>query len=256
MPTWNPDLYLKFGNERAQPAIDLVSAIDIESPKKIIDLGCGSGNSTALLKNRWPNAEITGLDSSLEMIEKARESDSSIDWIVGHIEDLSPNDKYDLIFSNAALQWIENHDRLLPCLVDALTNNGVFAAQVPNNESSPYHQVILRVASNPKWSHKLAAAKNPLTYHSIDYYYELLETQCSSLRLWETEYCHVMDSAESILQWTSGTGLRPYLEALKTEEERNAFKAEALEGYRDAYPVQSNGKVLFPFRRQFILARN
>ena len=254
MPTWNPNLYLKFGNERIQPAIDLVAAISSDSPEKIIDLGCGPGNSAALLKKRWPTADITGLDSSSEMIEKARENDPEINWLVSDILDVSSYGNYDLIFSNAALQWIKDLDRLIPALIEKLNPEGVLAIQVPSNEQSPYYQDILQIANRDQWKEIFTDVKNPLTYKPIGYYYDLIAHSCASLRLWETEYCHVMENVEAIVQWISGTGLRPYLDALDSEDARSRFKSEVLESYRKSYPPQSDGKILFPFCRQFILA--
>ena len=254
MPKWNPEQYLKFQSERTQPAIDLASRIELQEPRRIIDLGCGSGNSTAVLKNRWTDAAISGLDSSPSMIQSATAEYPDLDWIEMDIDAWSPDIGYDLIFSNAAFQWLQTHETLLPKLVSCLNPSGVLAFQVPNNEHSPYHRVLVELAESNRWRGLLEEAKNPLAYYPIDFYYDLLKPTCSQLTLWETEYVHVLEGPEAILEWVSGTGLKPYLEALENQEDRTAFREEVLEGYRAAYPLCYDGSVLFRFRRQFIVA--
>lgn len=174
MTNWNPNQYLKFQSCRIQPAIDLVSRIELESPKIIIDLGCGTGTSTGVLRAQWPNAKIIGIDSSSEMLEEAQRTDSSVEWIQTDLNDWQPNRTYDLIFSNAALQWIKSVEGLLSLAIDSLSNNGAVAFQVPNNERSPYHRCIIELAESAEWRDTLEQTKNPLQYNSMDFYYELL----------------------------------------------------------------------------------
>ncbi len=254
MPTWNPDQYLKFEGERTQPAIDLASRIALENPNRIIDLGCGSGNSTAVLRSRWPSAQIAGLDSSPQMIEACKQQQSGEEWLLESIESWYPPYEYDIIFSNAAFQWISDLEPTLHRLMDSLAPEGALAFQVPNNQSSPYHQSIIEVAESPRWEASTRTAKNPLTYKPSTYYYDLLSDRCRKIAIWETKYYQVMQDHQAILEWVTGTGLRPYLEALPNQTDREAFKADILEKYKQSYPQSSDRKVLFPFNRQFVVA--
>jgi trans-aconitate 2-methyltransferase len=254
MTTWNPDQYLKFRNERTRPALDLASQIEIEKPKRIIDLGCGTGTSTEILANKWPQAEIIGLDSSEEMLIKAKAAHPNITWVKQDLSEWIPDKKCDLIFSNATLQWINPVESLIASSVEALNEGGAFAFQVPNNHDSPYHTCIIEAASRPQWKMKMEQVANPLRYDSINFYYDLLSKRASKINAWETRYFQTMEGPEAILEWVSGTALRPYLQVLDSEEERESFKADLLNFYRKAFPASSDGKVIFPFNRQFLIA--
>ncbi len=170
MADWSPEQYLKFGSERTQPSIDLVTKIRIDSPESILDIGCGPGNSTQVLRLRWPYAEITGLDSSREMIEMARESFSQGKWIVGDASKLDRGQRYDIVFSNAVLQWIQDHNALIPRLFSLVRRNGAMAVQVPANSRSPLHRALLSVSHRPKWHGSMAGCQHLLHYHSPEYY--------------------------------------------------------------------------------------
>ncbi|MDC0994057.1 methyltransferase domain-containing protein [bacterium] len=253
MTDWNPNLYMKYGNERTQPSIDLVARIASSSPQEIIDLGCGPGNSTSILKNRWPNAMVAGLDSSEGMIKQARKDYPNQEWIVGDISDWVADKEYDLIFSNAALQWIPEHQIVFPKLVGFLKDSGVLAVQVPFHYDSPLHKSIVEVSEDERWTGRMNQARSALTYKPASFYYDVLSSISSSLAIWMTEYYHVMESPEAVLDWISGTGLRPFIAALETEE-ANDFKKVLLGKYIDAYARQKDDKVIFPFKRQFIVA--
>jgi len=253
VPTWDADLYLKFGRERTQPAIDLVSRISVENPRNIIDLGCGPGNSTAILRQRWPDAKITGLDSSEAMITQAAGSDSETDWQLGDIAAWDPEEDFDVIFSNAAIQWLGDHGTLLTSLAGHLAPGGALAIQLPDHYASPLHQVLLVVSRNPDWSDSMDSARGALTYESVLFYYDTLRPLCRELEIWETEYFHTMEGPEAIVDYIRGTGLRPFLEALQSDEDRGRFEELVLRGYSNAYPLQKDGSILFPFRRQFIV---
>ncbi|WP_417384033.1 methyltransferase domain-containing protein [Gimesia sp.] len=254
MPVWDADQYLKFQRERTQPAIDLAARVRLESPRRIVDVGCGPGNSTAVLAQRFPDAELSGLDSSAEMLETARESQPDIHWFQADISSWEPETRYDLLFSNAVLQWVPDHATIFPRLMRFLEPEGALAVQLPMHYDSPLHYHVKELSALPEWYGQTAGAHEALGSESRSFYYDLLAPLSSELELWETEYIHVMENVEAILEWFRGTGLRPYLEALPDDEVRGRFEAVLLERYRVAYPIQKNGKVLFPFRRLFIVA--
>ena len=254
MSDWNPQQYLKFKSERTQPSIDLVARIAINEPETIIDIGCGPGNSTQILHRRWPDADIVGLDSSQKMIEKARQDYPGQKWIVGHAADLDTKQKYDIVFSNATLQWVPNHDVLIPRLFDAVNKNGVLAVQVPANNESPLHKALYSVAQSRKWKGYTSGCEKLLTYHNAGYYYNVLIGLTENFDIWETTYYHVLGSHEAMLEWYSSTGMKPFLERLPDEEASNEFEQEILMQCQPLYPVQSDGKILYPFKRLFFTA--
>lgn len=254
MPTWDANVYLQFAGERAQPALDLIARIRLPDPARIMDLGCGPGNSAAMLRARWPGADITGLDSSAEMIAAATQAYPEGQWILEDAASWTAETPFDLVFSNAALQWLPDHARLFPHLLAQVAPGGAFAVQMPAHFQSSMHQVILEVAEDASWRSRMDAPRNALTRESPAFYYDLLQPLASRLDLWETEYYHVLDGPQSIVEWFRGTGLRSYLEALETEEQRQRFEQRVLEGYTRAYPRQGDGRILFPFRRLFLIA--
>lgn len=255
MTDWNPDAYLQFRNERTQPSIDLVTRLHM-NPGRIIDIGCGPGNSTAVLKHRWPEAEATGLDSSVAMIEKAKENDKSINWIVGDASgDLSSLGIFDLVFSNAALQWIPDHHIVLPKLFDMLSETGVLAVQVPYIEQIPFHLTLQEMRKSRKWRDYCKDSTGHYIMHPPSFFYDILSRLTDRLDFWQTDYIHLMDSPSDIVKWLSATGLRPYLDALQSEELRNGFLHDFENLIREAYPPAWNGKILFPFRRLFFTAQ-
>lgn len=255
MNDWKPDLYLKFEKQRTQPAIDLAARIDADSPKRIIDIGCGPGNSTLVLKKRWPNADFTGLDSSPSMIAQAKETDSDITWVCADASgDLSDLGHFNVVFSNAALQWMPEHERLLPNLFGLLEAGGVFAAQIPNTTHMPIHIALQSLAKGQKWGAKLGNVTTHST-NAAPYYYDILSGLNADIDLWETNYYHVMESHFALVQWYSSTGLRPYLNSLEGEQDKAAFLADFECELQSAYPAQKDGKVLFPFVRIFFIAR-
>ncbi|MCG8527833.1 MAG: methyltransferase domain-containing protein [Opitutales bacterium] len=181
MTTWNPEQYLKFANKRTRPALDLASQIKVESPKRIIDLGCGTGTSTSVLASKWPDSEITGLDSSAEMLDKARTENPELKWEQSDLQEWTPEGNYDVIFSNATLQWIDPIESLLTSCMESLNPGGAFAFQVPNNLNSPYHLCIIEVAKSPRWAEKTKNAINPLRYDSTGFYYDALTSLSSGV---------------------------------------------------------------------------
>jgi trans-aconitate 2-methyltransferase len=254
MPQWNPEQYLKFGSERTQPVRDLIGRIALENPRRIADLGCGPGNSTEELGKRWPGSSIQGIDNSAEMIERARRAYPNGRWRVSDAAGWTPEEPLDLIFSNAMLHWVRDHERLCPRLLEQAAAGGALAVQAPAHYDSPLHREILEVSRHPLWANRMEQARNALTNHPPEFYYDLLAPLASRVDVWETTYYHVLAGPESVLEWFRGTGLRPFLEVLADHSERALFEAMLGERYAKTYARRPNGQVLFPFRRLFFVA--
>ncbi len=254
MPTWNPDQYLKFMGERTQPSIDLAARIEIDDPQSVIDIGCGPGNSTRILRRKWKGTQLFGLDSSPEMIRKAKDDMPDIEWMVGDAMTFGFVRKYDIVFSNAALQWMKNHTSLVPRLFGIVNAGGALAVQVPANQDSPIQRAIVEVARKVRWSSSLAGCEDLMTRHPVEFYYDTLSNISSRFETWETIYYHIIPSHSDLIEWYKGTGMRPYLERLPDGQRRNEFEKDILEYCRDAYEIRNDGKILFPFRRIFFLA--
>jgi trans-aconitate 2-methyltransferase len=250
---WNPDLYLKYRNERTQPSIDLISKINISfQPKSILDVGCGPGNSSPALLQRWPNAKLTGIDNSVNMIEKAKTSYPDNIWIVADASKYTSNTKYNIVFSNATIQWIPNHEKLFKKLFNLINNGGVLAIQVPRFNEMPLSKAIQKVAGKAKWKEPTKGCAELFTYRDYKYYYDLISKDYKSVEFWQTDYIHILESQYAIIEWIRSTAIRPYLDCLK-DAEKPVFENELLAEIKDDYPVQRNGKVLFPFRRLFMI---
>lgn len=254
MPKWDAEQYLKFAGERTQPVYDLLHRIRLENPRRIVDMGCGPGNSTEVLRQRWPAAYLAGVDSSPEMIAKARQSCPEGVWVQGDAANWRGEEPFDLIFSNAMLHWVPDHDGACRHLLDLLAPGGALAIQVPAHYDSPLHREIIEVSHDPRWGERMEGARRAMTNQPPGFYYDLLTSLCSHLDLWETTYYQVMSGPEAILEWFRGTGLRPYLEALEGQEEPRAFEQLLLKRYTETYPRRASGNVLFPFRRLFLVA--
>ena len=254
MPQWDPEQYLKFAGERTQPVLDLVHRIQLEDPRRIADLGCGPGNSTEALRLRWPQAALIGVDSSPEMIAKARQSHPEGKWLEADAATWRPDAPLDLVFSNAMLHWLPRHDQVCRHLLGLLAPGGALAVQVPAHYNSPLHREILDLSRDPEWSERLEKARGVLTHHAPEFYYDVLAPLAARLDLWETTYYHVLGEPEGVLEWFRGSGLRPFLEALSSPAERQRFETMLLERYAVTYPRRGNGMVLFPFRRLFFVA--
>lgn len=252
--SWNPDLYLKFAGERTRPSVDLAARVEVAAARSVIDLGCGPGNSTAIVRARWPSADVTGLDSDPVMIAVAQKSDTGVRWELADAAAWEPADGYDVVFSNALLQWLPDHESLIPKLFRAVNPGGALAVQLPAHTFSPLHQHILAIAGEPGWPDTLRDARTVLTSHEPPFYYDVLCPLTKRLDLWVTEYCHVLDGPDAILTWIRGTGLRPFLQALPDEVVRTRFEAELLKRIEVSYPRRRDGRVLFPFRRLFFIA--
>ena len=251
--TWNPDRYLQFSDERLRPAVDLIARIPLAQPVQIVDLGCGAGNVTRLLTSRWPTAHVTGLDSSPEMLERARAALPEARFELAGVESWAPEEPLDLLFSNAALHWVSDHDTLFPRLLDQLAPGGVLAVQMPGNFDAPSHRLIRELAAAPAWSDRLSDTRMGAVLPMADYH-RLLAPRCSRLFLWETTYWQAMHGDQPVLDWLRGTTLVPYLSRLDAADQ-TAFLAELAPQFAAAYPASADGTVLFPFRRIFIVAQ-
>lgn len=250
--TWDPQLYLKFNRERTQPAIDLAARIEITEPQSVIDLGCGPGNSTAVLKARWPEADITGLDSDADMLAAARLKLPEANWVQADAANWQRDRQYEVVFSNAMLQWLPDHARVIENWFSAVAEGGALAVQIPINFSEPVHRHILEVADDPRWSDLTNPAKRSLRASDVADYYEILSRLSERIELWVTNYIHQLDGPLDIINWMRGTGLRPYLDVLSADQKLE-FEAVLLSRLEKSYPPQSNRKVLYPFRRLFFV---
>ena len=251
---WDANQYLKFASERTQPVFDLLHRVHIEDAKRIVDLGCGPGNSTEALRRRWPDALLLGVDNSVEMIQKARQTHPDGRWLVADANSWQPDEPVNLVFSNAVLHWLPHHGQLCRRLVDMLTPGGALAVQVPAHYNSPLHREILEVSRHAAWNDRMESARHALTNQPPEFYYDLLAPLVSHLDLWETTYHHVLQGPEIVLEWFRGSGLRPFVEALPAPQERQRFEGMLLERYAASYPRRGNGLILFPFRRLFFVA--
>jgi trans-aconitate 2-methyltransferase len=247
---WNPEQYNKYSEQRNRPAIELIERIPPKSYKSIIDLGCGDGVITKMLLDRYNPEHIVGVDNSSSMLEKAQLTPTDINWQLSDITDFTGN--YDLIFSNAALQWLNNHNVLFKQLVQQ-TNN-TLAIQMPNNFDAPSH-VLLRetILENPRFKDKLASTIRTAPVMSKQDYYQLLCDNMSYLDIWETQYLQLLTGNSPILEWVRGTALVPIREKL-TADEYTEFEMKYNEKLKQTYKPASNGVTLFPFSRIFIVA--
>jgi trans-aconitate 2-methyltransferase len=252
MAEWNPSQYLKFADERTRPAADLLARVPLAAPATIVDLGCGPGNSTELLARRWPQARLTGVDSSANMLADAARAHPDWSWEKADIARWSPPSPVDLIFANASVHWVPDHPALFPRLFGFVAAGGALAIQMPRNFDAPSHALMRAVAEDPRWRARLApVARHPVAEPAR--YYDYLAPLARRVDLWESDYMHVMDGPAAILEWVRGSGLRVYLDPLEVAE-RTDFTARYLAALTEAYRPAVDGKVLFPFRRLFLVA--
>jgi trans-aconitate 2-methyltransferase len=257
MPTWDADQYLRFDDERTRPCRELAARVAIAAPKSMIDLGCGPGNSTAVLAERWPEAGLTGLDSSPEMIAAAHRAGPRAAWCVGDIVAWANENshRYDVVFSNAALQWVDDHAVVFPRILSHVAPGGALAIQMPGNYDAPAHRIMRDLAISPAWRDRFPTrGVREWHVHDLATYYDFLAPAAAAVDIWQTEYLHIMADPGAIVEWYKGTGLRPFLDALADDEQRADFTAEYLRCIHQAYPVRGGGRVIFPFRRLFLIA--
>ena len=250
---WDPTQYLAFADLRLRPALDLLARTHAEAPKLVVDLGCGPGNLTPYLAARWPQARILGVDGSAEMLAKARIAAPEAEFVRADIAAWAPDDAPDVIFSNAALHWLDGHDALFPRLLGLLASGGVLAVQMPRNHGAPSHAEIVATVLDGPWRARLEPLLRPSPTHPPAVYYDLLAARAARLDIWETEYLQVLEGRDPVKEFTKGSALKPFLDALDGAE-RAAFEEAYAARLRRAYPPQADGRTLFPFRRLFLVA--
>jgi trans-aconitate 2-methyltransferase len=256
MPSdWSARQYLKFEDDRTRPSRDLLAQVPLAEPRRVVDLGCGPGNSTELLVERYPDAEVIGLDSSPDMLREARERLPRATFVQADLATWSPQQRTDLLFANAVFQWVPDHPAVLQRLLRALPQGGVLAVQMPDNTAEPALVLMQEVASKGQFAGHPAlehAARGDLP--SPEDYYDLLRPLCSHLDIWHTVYNHVMAGPEGIVEWFKGSALRPFISALD-DDARARFLASYTAQIAKAYPARFDGKVLLRFPRLFMVAR-
>jgi len=251
---WSARQYLKFEDERTRPPRDLLAQVPLTAPRRVVDLGCGPGNSTELLVARYPQSEVIGLDSSPDMLRQARERLPDVTFVAGDITTWTPDERTDLLFANAVFQWVPDHPAVLRRLLQALPAGGVLAVQLPDNTDEPALALMREVAGHGPWAKTdaLASAAREDLPRPADYY-DLLRPLCTRLDIWHIMYNHVMAGPAGIVEWFKGSALRPFLSALD-DQMRDAFLADYTARIAEAYPARFDGNVLLRFPRLFIVA--
>ena len=254
MPDWDAAQYLKFAGQRTRPALDLAARIPLAEPADVLDVGCGPGNSTEVLAARYPRARILGIDSSPQMIQEAARNHPQMEFrLCDAGRELSALDRqFDVVFSNACIQWVPDHPRLIRDMLALLRPGGMLAVQVPMNYQEPIHRIIGELAASDEWRAELASAR---IFHTLsqEAYFDILAAEAGQFQMWQITYLHRMPSHEAIMDWYKGTGLRPYL-SLLSGERAAAFEQAVLEEVAARYPKQGNGEIIFRFPRFFFTA--
>lgn len=256
--SWDPDRYLVYAAERGRPFVDMVSRIDTSKPRRVVDLGCGPGNLTALLPARWPGADVLGIDSSKDMVDRALNDGASAGGVggvrfeLGDVRTWRADEPVDVLLANATYQWVPEHLELLPALVAQVAPGGWFAFQVPGNHGEPSHVLLHELAADPRFAGYTDGVARPHSHDPEVYQEVLLELGCR-VDAWETTYLHVLEGEDPVFTWISGTGARPTLQALPVGL-REEFVSDYKQLLREAYRPGPHGTVL-PFRRIFMVAQ-
>jgi trans-aconitate 2-methyltransferase len=251
--SWSAAQYVKFEDERTRPSHDLIAGIPNLSVERAADLGCGPGNSTEVLRERYPDARIVGVDSSPDMIAAARKRMPGVAFEIADVNSWRDTG-FDVILANAVLQWVPGHETLLPMLISRLSPGGSLAVQMPDNRDEPSHRLMREIAAEPRWAARIAdAEKVRATRRGADWHYRLLKAHASRVDIWRTTYFHPLAGPHAVVEWVKGTGLRPFLDPLAPEE-REAYLAAYEAAVAEAYPVEADGTLLLPFPRLFFIA--
>ncbi len=252
MADWSASQYLKFEDQRTRPARDLAAQIPLDAPRKVYDLGCGPGNSTETLMERFPKADFAGVDSSPTMLNQARKRLPQVEFIEADLARWTPPTDADVFYSNATFQWIPDHIPVLQRLLQALPEGGVLAVQMPDNVNEPSHVSMRETAADGPWASVLKDTPRELL-PPVGVYYDALRPLCRYVDVWHTHYQHPLDAAEAIADWFKGTALRPFLDPLP-EAQRADFLAAYTARLTKAYPARCDGKSLLRFPRLFLMA--
>jgi trans-aconitate 2-methyltransferase len=256
VPTsWDPTQYLRFSNERLRPALDLLAQVPLTTAASVVDLGCGAGNVTSILRERFAQAVVIGVDGSEAMLTKAREEAPGCQFVLSDLATWVPDTAPDLIFSNAALHWVTAHETLFPRLASLLKPGGVLAIQMPAMHDAAFRALQNEVAAHGPWASHLRDASYARGILTAAAYYDLLRPLVTELNLWETTYLHVLQGEDPVVEWAAGSSLRPFLDRLPPEL-RAAYRTAYADALRPHYPRQPDGATLLPFCRLFILARH
>jgi trans-aconitate 2-methyltransferase len=251
---WNPRQYLKFSGHRLRPAIDLLTRIPDLPVRSVADLGAGAGNVTKLLRERWPDAAVVAVEGSAEMVAAGRKAAPDVEWLHQDLGSWQPARKYSVIYSNAALHWLSDHEALFPSLIERVEPGGILAVQMPRNFEAPSHTLIAETALSGPWRAQLEHLVTPPPVKEPGFYHSLLAPHCENIDIWETEYLQVLEGENPVKEWTKGTWLTRYLDALKGADKAE-FEATYGQRIASAYPRNSQGQTLYPFRRLFIVAQ-
>jgi trans-aconitate 2-methyltransferase len=255
MLDWNPALYRRYEDERTRPAQELLARVPLPEVRHAVDLGCGPGNSTELLVQRFPKAQVVGTDNSEAMLASARERLPQARFALSDIATWAPHEAPDLIYANAALQWVPDHETLIPRLFAALAPGGVLAVQMPDNRQEPTHRLMRTVAAEAPWAEPIGDADRLRTLLlPLGGYYDLLAPEAARVDVWHTIYQHPMASAAAIVEWVRGTGLKPFVDRLPADLQAS-YLAEYERRVDQAYPARTDGKRLLAFPRMFIVAQ-
>jgi len=250
---WNPQQYLKFSGHRLRPAVDLLMRIPDFKVGRVADLGAGAGNVTRLIKQRWPDAIVVGIEGSAEMVAAGRKAAPEVEWLHQDLGSWHPSNRLDLIYSNAALHWLPDHAGLFPALMEKLEPGGILAVQMPRNFDAPSHLLIAETALNGPWRSKLEHLVTAPPVEAPAFYHALLAPLSQNIDIWETEYLQVLEGDNPVKEWTKGSWLTRYLDTLQGPD-KAAFEAAYGERVARAYPRNSAGQTLFLFRRLFMVA--
>lgn len=253
--SWDPGQYLRYADHRLRPAVELLARVQLDAPDVVVDLGCGPGNVTDMLSQRWPGADVLAIDNSAEMLDQARQRGCSerVQWLEADGQTWEPDTPVDLVWANAALHWLDDHAELVPRLVSWLRPGGRLAVQMPRNFGEPSHTLAYETAQDPEWSETLEPLLRPHPVAEPASYHALLAPLTEHLDVWETVYFHGLDGQDAVFEWTRGSLLRPLLAAID-DDQRERFEERYRERLARAYPPREDGTTLFPFRRLFIVA--